>query len=781
MQNHWWHRESMAEGVRRLVGKSLTAFLRVGGVTVLLWLLVGAITSGADTVNEQEQQSFEFISDVSTPLGLSRLMGLMTTDGIRCRIAIYWTEPRRVRHSTALLNACDLLFTEDAVHYWMPGMTQPGRLHACDIASESLLPSQNDLPSVVRSALAIACNVRCDRGPEATAWNLQDFLRQSRTRAEYRCEFIPADGDAIDLFGDTVTDAQILNALPLGRKYSKDVSDDGSLSWQLKKALTDRFVIGALVTRVDDTEDGVDACPFDVETLGQWKRVPEPCRAYWRFRSAVSELDAAAHPETEGHDLCERIESYLKTDQAPNHVQRAMEYLWVETVFIARDLDRIEQALRAMTAGLCQDDTLKPYHALLEMAEVSGRMESEYPEQFQAIWEPLVEQMVVQFGDGIVERLDRVIAAIQTNRRYSYGEILFETIRRQSWARSTTVEKLLAKYEATRLSVRTEPFDLSTACAGVKRYLAQQEIGPPRGTLSMQDVRGVLERGLTLPEKDGDTDAKVALVGGVLELLHSIVGDGPFCGDPAKLTDSVRQFSQTYFVVCRNTEPIAPVLATFLALSFCDTSTADDHGRLCEQVREIGTQLETRLNASIADWNFSSLVTPEDTERIVQKYCVDQFRRYVDDPLCPTFKFPLTANETTRLVNQVSLGLGRLEPVYEEMSLKVKYGGVSEQLKEEALRPIANAVQGLLPAAAFLRRPAYPGIVYQYRGRHGFSAVIPGPFYEETDRPKDRFQAMKYFHLGHRLDDVVRAERDLAKLPGQADDGQDGPREREEP
>jgi len=759
MPDRAWYRESVAECLRRLVDKLLAALLAVGKVTVLLLFLAGAVPASAQTVNEQERQVFEFISDVFTPMGLSHFKGLMTTDGIRCRIAIYWTEPRLVRHSPVLLNACDVLFVEDAVHYWLPGMTQPGTLRACDTASESLLPPQDDLPSTVRSALAIVCHLRCDRRPESTPLNVQDFLRQSRTRAEYRCEFTPADGGEIDLFSDTVTDTQILNTLPLGRMYTKDVLDDGSLRWQLKEALTNRFVIGVLVKPIDRTEDVVDACPFDVETLGQWKGIPEPYRAYWRLRAAVSEVHAAAHRQIQGHVLCDRIESYLKTHQAPNHVRRALEYLWVETAFITRDLDRIDQALRAMATGLCQDDTVSPCHALLEMAEVSGRMDSESPQQFRAIWEPLVEQMVVHFGEPIVDCLDRLIAMVQANRRHRYGEVLFESICRQPWAESPAVDGFLAKYEATCLAVQREPFDLSTACAGVKQYLAQSEVGPLRGTLSVQDVREILEQGLTLPEQESDTDEKVALVDEVLELLHLTVGDGPFYGDPVKLTDSVRQFSRTYFVVCKNTEPIQPALATFLALSFCDTSTADDHEKLCEQVCAIGTQCERRLNASIADWKLSSLVTPEDTRRIVHQYCVEEFHRYVDDPLCPTFKFPLTANETARLSNRVLLGLGRLEPVFEEMALKVKYGGVSEQLKAEAIRPIAHAVQGLLPATAFLRRPSYPGIVYQYRGRHGFTAVIESPFYEAGKRPRERFKAMKYFHLGHRLDEVVRRLR----------------------
>jgi len=518
---------------------------------------------------------------------------------------------------------------------------------------------------------------------------------------------------------------------------------------------------------MNQAEAGADSRPFDPETLGQWKCVPEPYRAYWQLRAAVSDLEAAAHPQTQARELCGKIQSWLDTCEAPNHVRRAMEYLRVETAFVARDLDRIDQALRAMATGLCQDETVPHHHALLEMAEVSGRMQSDYPQQFRATWEPLVQQMVAHMGADIVECLDRVIPAIQANRRLSYGEILFETIRRQRWAGSPAVDRVLARYETTTLAVRTEPFDLSTACAGVRQYLAQSEIGPLRGALSMQDVRVILEQGLTLPEQDGDRGQKDALVDGVLDLLHLLVGDGPFCGDPVTLTDSVRRFSHTYLVVCKNTEPIQPVLATFLALSFCDTSTPDDHEVLRAQYHSLAADLESQVNALLARYELTALVGPNDvTQTFAEQEAV--FHSYVDDPLWPTFRFPWTANERTRLAAKLKLRLEQIEPVLDEMFDNVRYGGIDDRLKRRTVYEIERVAEQLMVEAAFQRRPAYPGISTQHRGRHGFTAVIQGPFYQQ--RPKERFQAMKYFHLGHRLEEAVRAERDLARPPRQATD-----------
>jgi hypothetical protein len=101
-----------------------------------------------------------------------------------------------------------------------------------------------------------------------------------------------------------------------------------------------------------------------------------------------------------------------------------------------------------------------------------------------------------------------------------------------------------------------------------------------------------------------------------------------------------------------------------------------------------------------------------------------------------------------------------LEALFDEMSLKVKYGGSSAELKQKTLYEVSCAAQQLLPETAFLRIPQYPGVSCQYRARYGFTAVIRGPLYEDGNGAKEKFKAMKYFHLGHRLEEIVKRERE---------------------
>jgi len=163
----------------------------------------------------------------------------------------------------------------------------------------------------------------------------------------------------------------------------------------------------------------------------------------------------------------------------------------------------------------------------------------------------------------------------------------------------------------------------------------------------------------------------------------------------------------------------------------------------------------------LRDRALSDLVGSEDVQGVFDRY-ERIFLYYVDDPLWPAFKFPWTTNEQARLASRMKLRLLQLTPFLEDVAAKVKYGGSSPELKKGTLLEISRAVEPLLPEAAFLRKPAYPGVACRYQAKYGFTSVIQGPLYQQGHRPRERLSAMKYFHLGHRLEDVVRREGELA-------------------
>ena len=117
----------------------------------------------------------------------------------------------------------------------------------------------------------------------------------------------------------------------------------------------------------------------------------------------------------------------------------------------------------------------------------------------------------------------------------------------------------------------------------------------------------------------------------------------------------------------------------------------------------------------------------------------------------------------TRLRNKIKLRFKKLESTLDQVSFNVKYGGVSDELAKNARYQIASTILTFLPQTAFLRRPSYPGVSCRHRGTYGFVAVIRGQLYKEYERPREKFKAMKYFHMGHRLEDVVKRARELAR------------------
>lgn len=159
----------------------------------------------------------------------------------------------------------------------------------------------------------------------------------------------------------------------------------------------------------------------------------------------------------------------------------------------------------------------------------------------------------------------------------------------------------------------------------------------------------------------------------------------------------------------------------------------------------------------LTERSLNSLVSIEDVAKAFAVY-ERTFRRYIDDPLWPTFKFPWTSNEQARLVGRVRLRIMQMKPTLDDVALKAQHGGASAELKERAVHEILRTAQQLLSEAAFLRKPPYPGVSCRYRGQCGFTAVIRGSFYEQGKRAREEFRAMKYFHLGHRLEGIVEQE-----------------------
>lgn len=753
---------------RRSVASAIDSPARISGahghaskVAALLLMVAAASATPVQDSNGINLSMFQFTSECDTILGHCRLDGLMASDGSQHRIAIYWIEPAVFRDRTFFLGYSDFIFSQKMVHYWIYGVSQPGTFGFSDKESDPLLPRDVSVESVARSALAILSRIRSEPDKTDIPLEVGRFFHKSRGQTGYSYEVPSSETSSDHVSGSRASDVQIMNALPYGRKYSKETRSDGALVWRTQRVLYGPPVVSVTVKPVSGMETYDADSIFNPETLGRWKRIPEPYRAYWSFDRAYSELKDAPDDGVPSRELNDKIESYLDKNKVPSNVCLALNQLRFKTALLTGDTRRVWLSAQAVVTGLCDDVSVSNYQGLLELARIAAQIREQYPQQADELLRPLVGQIVKHVGPDAPRSLERLIPTIENNKWFWYGKLLLEEVRSQGLVEKDIVDTFAARVETARLARELPPSDPCEPTATVKRYLAQLDADPPRGTLTMDNVREILKKGLAKPCADANLELKQELVEDVVSSIQMIGGEGPFRGDQAKLIESVERFSGLYLVVRKVKEPIDTVLATFLALSFCDISTPEDHDVLFSQIRNLSAELQSELNTMLSERGLSALVTPNDVERVFGMY-ERLFRRYIDDPLWPAFKFPLTPNEQTRLRNKLKLRFGQLEPLFEEMSLKVKYGGVSDELKDKTVYKISLAAQQLLPQSAFLRRPSYPGVSCRYRGKYGFTAVIRGPLYRNGNRPKDKFKAMKYFHLGHRLEEIVKRERELA-------------------
>jgi len=729
-------------------------------VTVLFFILILGVVR-ADGSGRTDVRLFEFTSEFYMPMGNGHIDGLMASDSSRQRIAIYWIEPAVYHDSSFFLGYSDFIFEEDIVHYWIQGMSETRTFDLSNRDNVPLLPRDVSPESVARSALAIASRIRFEYEQAGIPLEICKFFHQSRGRSDYSFEVPPKQIIRDESSISTISDEQILNALPYGRKYSKETKSDGTIVWQAERVLDGPHVARVTIKPVSNAEHDCDISIFDPNTLGQWTLVPEPYRTYWSFDQTYSKLEDV--PDNIGsRETYEKIESYIDKNKIPQRLDIAFNKLLFKASMLTGDKQCVCRSAHAVVSALCRDSSVSGYQRLLELARIDAQIREKYTEQADELVCPLAGMMIRYIGQDVPSSIERLMPTIENNKWFSYGKMLIDEARIQGLMENDMADTFADRLETSRLARTRHPFDPCETCASVKLYLSQIDANPPKGNLTMDDVREILQKGLEKPFADANLNSRDEIIEDTIHSIRLIVGEGPFRGDKAKLIESVERFSGLYLVVFRYKEPIDTVLATFLALSFCDISTEEDHNVLFSQIQNLCAEFQSLTSKMLAERGLSKLVEPKDVERLFNRY-KQRFRNYIDDPLWPPFKFPLTANEQTRLRNRLKLRFSQLGPIFDEMALKVKYGGVSDELKVRTRYEIASAILHLLPQAAFLRKPSYPGVSCRHRGRYGFAAVIRGPLYIEGERPKEKFKTMKYFHLGHRLEDIVKRERELAR------------------
>ena len=298
------------------------------------------------------------------------------------------------------------------------------------------------------------------------------------------------------------------------------------------------------------------------------------------------------------------------------------------------DSNCVWQSAQAVLTGLCEDDTVPKCQCLLDLGSMSAQIQKQYPERMEEQLRPLVARVVRHGGQDASTGVNRLMATITSNGWFTYGELLLAEMRREGLMEDRDVDSRTAKLKTSRLGKGDATPDSSDSPPSVRQYLSQLGAAPPRGTMDVNDVRRTLNEGLAKRFTPEQSETKREVVEDAVQSIRLIAGEGPFCGEPEKLIASLDRFSHNCLQLNKSAGSFDSVLATFLALSFCDTSTAEDHERLFSQLQHCSHELQSRVNAMLAVRGLASLVRAEDVDRTFQVY-ERLFQRYIDDPLWP--------------------------------------------------------------------------------------------------------------------------------------------------
>lgn len=731
-----------------------------GRLTVLLLLIAGQTLAEGPEDDAGNLREFEFVCEFQLSMSRGRLHGRMASEGSRRRITIYWTEPDVLREGSPFIHYVDLICTPASVAYWIHPGTQRGTISLSAAEGEPLLPRDKSVDSIVRAALALVSRIGTQDSDADPSLDVGRFFRDGRNRAAYVHKVPHHEADGKDPPSPADADAESLNSRPSGREYVKERQQDGVTVWQIKKVLPSVLVASVTIKPAMTVQTADRNRLFDPDTLGQSALTPEAYRTYWSFDAALSELTGAADKPTPSRTLCAKFDSCLNDSNAPLEVRRGMYRLWFKAALMTADVNCVRTCMRRAVAGVCENTRFGGYLGLLELARCSGEIQSQFPEEAQQWLRPLVAEGVRRAGSNMEYCFARLMPLIGMNQWFVFGEFFLDEIRNQGLLEDSVLRDMTVRLKATELARGWRAGDPCEPSPRVREYLTRIDDEPPRGSIDMETLRHVLEGGLATACDGDDPQARQRVIDEVVRSLRLIVGGGPFQGDADKLTKAIERFAQRFREVFGSAESIGPVLATFLGLSFCDLSTTEDHDALLAQLARQSGQLQAQVNAALGERGLGSLLTAQDVADVFRRY-EQSFAEYVNDPLWPAHRFPLTAGEESVLTGKMTLFLVRQKPLFDDVADKFQYGGPSEELKNALTRAVSSVARQFVAETSGIRRPPYPGVSYQHQDRQGFTVRIEGPFYEEGKRPKERFKAMKYFHLGRRLEDVVLREREL--------------------
>jgi hypothetical protein len=361
--------------------------------------------------------------------------GLLATDGKRHRLAFYWFDPVAECEQTDSLAFSDFLFHPDKVSYWHHKDANERHtlvLGSCQASQGGQLPKENTLDSILQSILSLVVQNRAAPASNAGTMETARFFQTARQHDGFDHTVEPLAVEKAAgawLAGLAADNFRMPNQLPFGRKYSKQIDQEGSVVWCVSKTTISRDVVKVTVKpkRLRDVPGRSDM--FDPNALGRWSAVPEPYRKFWSFKHRSIKLRRAPSVP-EAKRLYTDIDSCLR-GSLPDDVKLALHKLWFKASLETGSSEAMSSSARQyFQTYMCLAQ--QPVDLILvELGRIAKELRKKWSDEqtgdfILPLLRPLVDPKV--FNRGFVD--NAVFDEIRLRgRSWSlYGQLVLESI-----------------------------------------------------------------------------------------------------------------------------------------------------------------------------------------------------------------------------------------------------------------------------------------------------------------------------------------------------------------
>ncbi len=679
---------------------------------------------------------------------------VLATDGTRQRIAFYWLDPAMECEQTDSLAFSDFLFYPDKVVYWHHN--DPNGTCALPLGSRQAdrlvpLPTDNALQSILQSVFSMVAHNRTapaghDSTPEAAR-----FFQGGRERARFDYIVTPptAEHSPNPPVPERATDdGRVFNQLPFGRTYSKQADPDGNVVWRASKVSARQDLV-RMIVRPRPLDDGPGwSHVFDPNTLGLWSAVPKRYRAYFSLKRrsvALRRKPSVLEAQRLHADIVSCLEGPL-----PDEVDLALHKLCFKASLETASGATMSSAARAYFDTYVRLAREPVNKIIVELGRITEGLRKKWSNDetrdfVLPLLRPLIDPKV--FGDrGFVK--EAIFEEIQLRNWSWYGRLVLENIREVASLDVQFLADLAKIVESTNLttgSMDAQPSELTPSMKCFLQYLHQP---PPAGQMTYDELVGLIEEAVSEASRQDGPDNRHEFCRTVAGHIRLLAGIGPFVADAQKLRHSISVCNERYASSRVTPQEKAVALAVFIALSFYDTSTSQDHDVLWRQLIEVSNTLYAQVEKTLHTCGYTEKTGGAQICRIWND-SIARLRNLVDDPLWPMFKFPLSVDERAELVKRLNADMYNVERAARVFAACVEKGKDTSAAARSIETWIRYLAQRVPAAVIILRLPGVQATVA--KGPEGLPLIVLRP--RRHDNPEQASRVMKelkHFYLGHR-------------------------------